>query len=352
MKTVSYSETSTFLRCAFAHSLSYGKGLRKLPSEVNEGNRPMHVGSVTHAFIAQALRMLHAEGVEDDDDLYQKMFDYSEAYFAENKPEPFEFTDSILGKQVDKSAVTTFRSVVADSLHLAYETVTYILAEGFSVVTLYGEPLIEYKIEYPILEDVTFVGFVDLVVERYGKVYVVDFKTRRTLDAVSEENNLQLSLYSYVLQQLGVAVGGFIIFEILSRPPNLPAILYNKNGTFKGVSRANIHTTWELYASVVESEGDNVADYQEVKEKLSHIQWRNLLYFYPNKQELEARWNNARIITQQIQAVEIPSKSQTRDCSRCQWYSLCIAHDKYGEIELDRQVDLLYNTEIDFDLGE
>lgn len=207
-KHISFSELDAYQRCRLKHHYSYKERLTPI-----RDNDAMSVGSLFHELIAGALFTYINIG-------YDREFEHM----------VYEGVDESLDSLLTEGANPDIISEVRIMMHRSLKEID-VISNWRTVIDATESadiPCIEYSISVPILNDLDFVGRVDWIAEdvKTGHVYIIDWKTRRSLtadenasDVVPEDFSMQLPLYTFaVAQQLGIQAIGTITYQINSNP--------------------------------------------------------------------------------------------------------------------------------------
>lgn len=262
-RLLSYSGISAYQTCRHRWKLQNVYGLR-----TSTATLPMDVGSATHAGLEHFLKGQGSpvEGVDAwVDGILRKT------------PEDAEGVDDHL------STVRETAREVVDRVHKAMKRMklkTFVPPSG---------PIpVELEIVVPMKGWDGFAAHIDWIAEdEQGRVWVVDFKTRSSFyDEESEDVNLQNAVYQRLVQEhYGITVAGTLTFQVRSDRSKTPKV--NKNGT---LSKAAIVCDWETYEAAVIAAGQDPADYQDMKDKLSTVEFTRVLRAVRTAQQLETIW--------------------------------------------------------------
>jgi len=134
----------------------------------------------------------------------------------------------------------------------------------------------EYKVEYKLNENHTYIGYIDwIVMDSDKRVWIVDHKTVKVLP---EERDLYMDLQLVMyfdavmndkalmdkIAKLGGTLSGFMFNHVKTKAPKEPALL--KSGA---LSKAQIDTDVTTYFETVKKYGLDPKDYEDMVEKLS-----------------------------------------------------------------------------------
>jgi CRISPR/Cas system-associated exonuclease Cas4 (RecB family) len=202
---------------------------------------------------------------------------------------------SLLPMEMDDFVQDSINQTAHDSIDITIRTLKFFDLSGYDIVVIDGKPAIEYEFFSPFDNGDAyryfgaFHGLIDLIVRNRstGEVFIVDYKTTKTIkSSEAEDVRIQLGLYQYAIQRMGIRIDGTITVQIHSKPLSVPKLL--KAG---GMSRAYILTTWENYAAHLERAGLNPDDYaEEMIPKLATAKFFELTIVHRNEAELKALW--------------------------------------------------------------
>lgn len=204
--------------------------------------------------------------------------------------------------------------------------------DGYEVVTLCkdGEliPALELHFAIPCAGSKGLHGYIDAILKdrATGHVWCTDYKFRKTLSPDEEEaTNIQNAVYSWACHRMRINITGTMTWQHLNTPAADPQIL--KNGS---VSKAKIKTTWEHYADFCTRHNIDSSPYEEeMKEKLSDIEWFRATYEYRNTETITNMWN--QIVVPTAYSVKSARNKKNRrnlypwNCKMCQFKDLCQA---------------------------
>jgi len=125
----------------------------------------------------------------------------------------------------------------------------------------------ETPIQIELTSDIIFCGKVDLVVEMFGDLYVLDHKTSSSFANTVAKPNSQMTGYVYALRVLGVPVTGAIL--------NLIAVLKTKQDFHRLITtRSDTDLTeWKRWVCNTKVQMDIAADSEEYH-KYTHSCWQ------------------------------------------------------------------------------
>lgn len=337
-KTISYSALDTYTRCPYKYHLAYNERLTKNEVEVT----PATMGVVIHAGLSYGLLLYHSSDYTLE---FEELYDQLEGMFFmwadQNAPDPVETIDEYGNPRTDTSLVDAFHYMVQESFQIVYRTFKHLdVNNNWRTVEWKGKPLIEFRHEVPIIDDVNFVFVIDWVAQdiHSGLTYVVDWKSRRTFQedeneaAISGEDfNTQITLYQAALLSMGLETNGTITYQIAPYVPKVPEKLQNSDR----FSRANIRSDWETYSNTLRHYGENPDDpyYAEMKDKLSNFKWWSPVTIYRSRHEIVQRWIMAQKWAQRIHSDDQHLKVESVMCRWCPFASICLGEDKGFDVD-------------------
>lgn len=348
-KTVSFSELYIYMKCPRKHYLSYVARLHKNESRIS--TKRMNLGSIIHYFLEKSMKEYWLNDYEPS---FADMFDmidiWSVDYALENRPKPQEIFDGEEFVEVGFDEIQSWDEDYQLAIAIAKRTIKQLdVPNKWRVEEIHwqGEiiPLVEFKFEYPLFSDRNLVGVIDLVARSLedDQVYLIDWKTRQTLvdnfEIGAEHMSMQLSIYQYVLNSLGVQVAGTITYQIKSSLPTKPAL----TDKTKKVARVKGSYDHDEFMAFVVANGQDPEEYADMYfPDIEH--WFLPVTIIRGRIELQNRWENVKVIAQRMVADELSPKYETPDCCYCPFFKLC-----YGEdIGLDNQ----YFIEANYAKGE
>lgn len=192
-----------------------------------------------------------------------------------------------------------------------------------------GEPIIEYELYSTLPNGVKVLSYVDWLIRDLstGKYIVVDFKTTSRKKA-NYDMDIQVSaIYNMALQQNGIISehGEAMIVEIDAKELKRPNL--NKDGT---MSKAQIHTTWDIYKEDLIANDLNPDDYLDMRRKLMNVKFTSIHHIMRTAYEANAIWQNRSIYTDRLlhdlQTAD-PSKFIANlggmHCAMCEYRDAC-----------------------------
>lgn len=337
MNTISYTVLDVYTRCPRKYKYNYIDRLIK--SEFQIG--PMSLGSAIHAGMAYGLMLYHASKYTlEVDELYAQLQMFFSEWREANRPTPKMIIDQY-GNIVEDSTVQDFFEMVNNAREITYRTFIHLdVNNNWRTVELNGRPIIEWRDEVKILEDIMFQFQIDWIATSIhdGLTYLIDWKSRRSFQddekesALSgEDHNLQMCLYAKSMQILGINVDATITYQISPYAPKVPDLI-NKETR---VSRSNIKTTWEDYKKRIIEIGDDPDDvyYADMKEKLNEIVWFKPVTIFRPQSEIDTRWGDAKRWTRQIYNDNYFIPIESIQCAYCPFSKLCIGRARGWDVQ-------------------
>lgn len=213
----------------------------------------------------------------------------------------------------------------------------------YEVYTIRGEnprPALELHFRVPCEHAKAFHGFIDAILREKdtGFLWCVDYKFRKTLAPDEDENfNIQNAVYAYACQMMEIPITGTMTWQHINTPAADPSIL--KDGK---ISRAKIKTTWEHYAEFCREHGEDPDTYEEeMREKLSDIEWFRKTLEYRNGDTLRIIWSECVLPVAaemfSMYDVELYRSLYPWNCKMCQFQSLCQAELRDYDTEAIKQ---------------
>ena len=190
------------------------------------------------------------------------------------------------------------------------------------------KPVLELHFVVPCVGSKGLHGYIDAILrdKETNCVWCTDYKFRKSLSPDEEEAfNIQNAVYSYACQKMKIEITGTMTWQHVNTPAAEPQLL--KSG---GVSRAKIKTTWDKYRDFCINNLIDPDPYEEeMREKLSDIEWYRATYEYRNSETIKNIWNN--VVVPASRAISKARNPKTKcyknlypwNCKMCQYQSLC-----------------------------
>lgn len=319
---VSVSQVQQFMSCRKRWDYGYREGLRPRVER-----KYLTVGKLCHLGMQRAMNSkwgAWAMGTEQDPEY---MADLGEAAIREEFKGYMgrvQFLDEEVPVQGQllEDAVEVFRRALRDLDPGRYEVAT-VRVGGTS------RPATEVHFLFPVPQCGLMVhGFIDAVLfdRQEGGLWCFDYKFRSQLSPDDDEQfNLQNAVYLRACREMGLNVAGTCTWQHLNSPSTRPA------RTKGGMSRARVRCTWDVYERALVEEGLDPADYADVAEKLSSVEWTRATREVRSEEFVEnvlrsCMYPAARSIESYRRMGMWPHRSlDPWNCKRCQFQSLCQA---------------------------
>ena len=305
MPSISVTELSIYQTCPTKHDYIYNQRLAK----EGQDYAPMRLGTIYHEIMSHVLQAGYYKTTPTNH--IQQLIDWSARMWDKaNRPvKTFEFEGQTFN---DEQFYVKWDETLETAKLLAELTVDRLdVLNRFTVLDTDSflpefrpdgpaVPLVEYKINYPIEgTDFIFSGVVDAVVidNLNGHIVVLDWKTKSNFIREDDElMNMQVGLYQYALQQMGLQISRGLVYQIKSsiRRPNLNKP--DKNGV-AAMSRRIITTTWGVYEAGLIAANLDPMEYDDIKHVLSENEGDLFLplNIYRSPSLLTNLWNQLKI---------------------------------------------------------
>ena len=191
-----------------------------------------------------------------------------------------------------------------------------------------GVPILEYEL-YSILPNGTkMLSYIDWLVydKEYKVMRIIDFKTTAVKKSIgSYDNEVQVSgIYNKALLQNGIIKEHAFstIIEINAKVLKRPTL--NKDGK---MSKAQLHTTWDLYKEELLINDLDPNDYMDMRRKLMNVQFVTVHDVLRTEFETQAIWENrSGIVDNIMHALEVnsfPANLNNMLCTSCEYREAC-----------------------------
>lgn len=346
-ETISFSALDTYQRCPRKYKLAYIDKITRMRFESSATS----MGSAVHNGISFGLMLYHATDYKmQPDDLYDSLKAFFETWYSTN-------LDTLNKDDEDyDQKVLDLQELVREAFGVTYRTLIHIdVPNNWRTVELNTEPLIEKRLSVPSgLPEIIFNFQVDWVAVNLkdGQIYLIDWKTRQRLQQTEDESliisdnfNVQISLYQYALQQLGVDVRYTLTYQITPSTPKMPNYP-TKEGR---VSRSLIKTDWQTYREAIIANGEHPDDpyYAGVKEWASVTEWWSPLLAHRSQIEIENRWRAMLQWVERVISDEVYPKYESAMCRFCPFNRICLAEDR--GFDVGSLIELEYNYKLNYD---
>lgn len=232
--------------------------------------------------------------------------------------------------------IATQEEVLSDALSVFTQAFEEFQPWKYEVLTVRKDneeiPALELHFVVPCAGSKGLHGYIDAILldKETGFVWCTDYKFRKSLSPDDEEaTNVQNAVYTHACNKMGIDITGTMTWQHVNTPASRPQVL--KNGA---VSRAKIKTTWSEYKRFCEEIGVDPAPYEEeMKEKLSDIEWFRPTYEYRSDEFVKSVWD--KVIVPASKSVKSAYGKSEKDgnmkhmypwnCKMCQYLSLCQA---------------------------
>lgn len=320
---VSVSQVQQFMSCRKRWDYGYREGLRP------RVERPyLTVGKLCHLGMQVAMNSKWgSQRLDHEERGMDQLADIGEAAIRQEFSDYMgrvQFLDEEVPAQGQllEDAVEVFRRALRDLDPDRY---------GVATVTLGGDrlPATEVHFLFPVPQCGLMVhGFIDaiLIDRQEGGAWCFDYKFRSQLSPDDDEQfNLQNAVYLRACREMGFDVAGTCTWQHLNSPSTRPA------RTKGGMSRAKVRCTWEVYERELLGAGLDPADYADVAEKLSSVEWTRATREVRSEEFVEnvlrsCMYPAARSVESYRRMGMRPARSlDPWNCKRCQFQSLCQA---------------------------
>lgn len=331
---VSISQLQTYMSCPKKWAYNY---IERLTPRVE---RPyLSIGKLCHKGMETAMRVKWSL---DNDSLYGPEHLLEEALLAMREEwKKYMSSNCFLEEEIPEQ-----EQILADAESVFTQAFWEFDIEKYEVLTVYkdGEPIPALELHFlmPCPGSKGLHGYIDAILrdKQSGFVWCTDYKFRKSLSPNEEEAfNVQNAVYTRACAKMGIDITGTMTWQHVNTPASDPAQL--KNGTF---SRAKIKTTWEHYAHVLEMAGVDPEDYEEeMKPKLSDIEWYRAAYEYRNSDTVQSVWEQSVVpaswAVKRAYKANNPRFVYPWNCKMCQYGNLCQAELRGHDAEFLRSTE-------------
>jgi len=192
-------------------------------------------------------------------------------------------------------------------------------------------------------------GYIDAILKEKesGFIWCTDYKFRKSLSPDDEEAvNIQNAVYIYACDKLKLSPTGTMTWQHCNTPASDPAIL--KNGQ---VSRAKIKTTWKHFEEFCRDNDIDPEPYEEeMKGKLSEIEWFRATREYRNNRTIKQMWEEIIVpASYAVKSAHTKAKNGKRNprhmypwnCKMCQFKDLCLAELRDYDVDHIKEMDFV-----------
>ena len=331
---VSVSQLQTYMGCPKKWAYNY---IERLTPRVE---RPyLSIGKLCHKGMETAMRVKWGL---DNDSLCGPEHILEEALLAMREEwKKYMSSNCFLEEEIPEQ-----EQILADAESVFTQAFWEFDIEKYEVLTVYkdGEPIPALELHFlmPCPGSKGLHGYIDAILrdKQSGFVWCTDYKFRKSLSPNEEEAfNVQNAVYTRACAKMGIDITGTMTWQHINTPASDPVQL--KNGTF---SRAKIKTTWEHYAHVLEMAGVDPEDYEEeMKPKLSDIEWYRATYEYRNSDTVQSVWEQSIVPTswaiKKAYKTNNPRFVYPWNCKMCQYGNLCQAELRGHDAEFLRNTE-------------
>lgn len=300
---ISYSRESTYLRCPFAHYLSYVEELTPKKTV-----RPLQFGGDFH-------KLLEKRG--DETGIKKTLKDIEDMYY-ELSPD----VQSDLGDNYVEDLKNIF-----DDYNRVYEDspLPYITEQEFEIKigTYKGEP-------------VYFIGVIDGLYKDGNNIIVEEHKTfNRRPDMNNLVMNTQKCLYAKAVQKFSGVFPDRVIWDYIKSTPAKEPVWLEKSGKFSQAKSEYITPfSWERACRRrgIDDEGI-LAQGEKYAGNIPNFFFRYTLDFVENM--VEKIWNDFIYVAKEICRNGEKNKTMnvTKDCSWCSFQPICYAMLTGGDVD-------------------
>ena len=331
---VSVSQLQTYMSCPKKWAYNY---IERLTPRIE---RPyLSIGKLCHKGMETAMRVKWGL---DNDSLCDPKHILEEALLAMGEEwEKYMSSNCFLEEEIPEQ-----EQILADAKSVFTQAFWEFDIEKYEVLTVYkdGEPIPALELHFlmPCPGSKGVHGYIDAILrdKDTGFIWCTDYKFRKSLSPDDEEAfNIQNAVYARACSKMGINITGTMTWQHVNTPAADPAQL--KNGAF---SRAKIKTTWEHYAHTLEIAGVDPEDYEEeMKPKLSDIEWYRATYEYRNADTVQSIWEQSVVpaswAIKKAYKANNPRFFYPWNCKMCQYGNLCQAELRQHDAECLRSTE-------------
>lgn len=312
---ISQSMLKAFRRCHKAFDYKYNQSLRK-----KKKGSALIRGSCVHEMIEAK-----ANG-KDPWEAFENYLDNNKPVFIEQDPEYEGLADMI--------------TTIMEGYFSYYKN------DPLKPVVINNKAA-EHPFSVELDKGITLTGVIDMIVEdpKLG-IGIEDHKTHKTLPTGDiAYSNIQSALYAWAMSKSkDLPEPKFMVWNYIRwKEPTKPKLL--KSGK---MSTAVSDTTWRVYRKALIEAGLNPEDYKDMEEQLKNKESDFFVrqYLPLNKTIIENIKEDAISTARQIENSKgIVDRNITKDCSYCEFYSICQAELKGLDSEMIKKCE--YETKED-----
>lgn len=306
---VSYSRVSKFLRCPYAHYLSY-----KLELEPNKPARPLFFGSDFH-------KLLEFRGQPDK--IEEIFADISDTYYSMPSKFQSELGDDYVGD---------LKSIFEDYMDIYKDSPTPDVTEkkfSLSLGKIKGEKIILVGV----IDGLYFTDGRDIILEEHKT-----FSSKPNMNTLVM--NTQKCVYAHAVQKLSGLLPCEVMWDYIKSTPAKYPVWLEKSERFSEAKNSNITP----YSWVRACEEKGVTDRSIVEKASNYVDNIPNFFFRVNLNLDEKMVNDVwRSFKEAIRLMYLNQDSKikniTRDCSFCEFQPICYAEMSGGNVEYTIEKD-------------
>lgn len=320
-KMVSVSQLQTYMSCPKKWEYNY---VEELKPRIERAF--LSIGKLCHKGMQTAMTLKWQFDQESP------FYDTKDILIASINAMEIEWNKYMEGVNLLKEEIPDMEQILIDAKSVFEQAFWEFDIDKYEVLSVFdGEsekPALELHFVVPCAGSKGLHGFIDAILrdKETGFIWSTDYKFRKSLAPDEEEAyNIQNAVYAWACHKMGVEITGTMTWQHINTPASTPQIL--KNGA---VSRAKIKTTWNKFQEFcVENNIDPSPYEEEMREKLSEIEWYRATYEYRNIDTIKNIWNNVVVPASRAVAKAYKSKNYKNlypwNCKMCQYQSICQA---------------------------
>jgi CRISPR/Cas system-associated exonuclease Cas4 (RecB family) len=318
---VSVSQLQTFMSCPKKWEYNY---INKLKPRVERAY--LTIGKLCHVGMQTAMTL---KWQIDRGAVYRDTFD---VLWLSLKAMKMEWDNYIESTDLLDEEIPDLEQMLKDAEAVFEQAFWEFNIDKYEVLSVFDgiqwQPALELHFVVPCEGSKGLHGFIDAILyDRETEcVWCTDYKFRKSLSPDEEEAfNVQNAVYSYACQKMGIDITGTMTWQHVNTPAAEPQLLKNGN-----VSRAKIKTTWNKYCAFCLDNGIDPSPYEEeMRDKLSDIEWCRATYEYRNPETIKNIWDSVIVPASKAvaEARDLKTKCNKNlypwNCKMCQYQSLC-----------------------------